>query len=106
MFTYSVTTEAEEEETLVLLIRDNAGEMVREMELESDPGLTRVAWDLRAGPAEASDDEDAGSRARGRNRRGPLVEPGRYEAVLGWKVGDDVVEVGEARSFHVIGVQW
>jgi hypothetical protein len=106
VFTYSVAAEAEEEETLVLLIRDNSGEMVREMELESDPGLTRVVWDLRADPAEVSEEEPAGGRARGRSRQGPAVEPGRYEAVLGWKVGDDVVEVGEARSFHVIGVQW
>ncbi|MGD2122759.1 MAG: glycosyl hydrolase, partial [Gemmatimonadota bacterium] len=110
VFTYSVTAEAEEEETLVLLIRDNAGEMVRELELDSAPGLTRVAWDLRADPPEATTEGGqegaAARRPQGRSRSGPPVEPGRYQAVLGWKVGDDVVEVGEVQSFHVIGVGW
>ncbi len=110
VFTYLVNAEAEEEETLVLLIRDGAGEMVRELELDSSRGLQRVAWDLRASPPEAEEagEEGAGAarRPQGRARQGPPVEPGRYQATLGWKVGEDVVEVGEARSFHVVGVQW
>ena len=112
VFTYLVNVDAEEEETLVLLIKDGAGELVREMEMDSSAGLQRVAWDLRADPPEA--DESAGGdegpaaarRPQGRSQRGPLVDPGRYQAILGWKVGEDIVEVGEARSFQVIGVQW
>jgi hypothetical protein len=78
------------------------------MEIDASLGLTRVTWDLRGDtpePEEEAEGRPGGAFGR-RARRGPLVEPGRFEAVLGWKVGDDVVEVGEARSFHVIEVQW
>jgi hypothetical protein len=108
VFTYSVTAEAEDQETLVLLIRDDDGEQVMELELDASTGIQRVVWDLRG--AAPAPDADAGGGGGGgfgnRTRRGPPVEPGRYEAVIGWKVGDDVVEVGETRSFHVRGVQW
>ncbi|NNM07165.1 MAG: glycosyl hydrolase [Gemmatimonadetes bacterium] len=110
VFTYHLSVEAEEEETLVLLIKDAAGDQVREIELDSSMGLQRVVWDLREAPpvpsADAEGQEGPRARFQGRSRRGPLVEPGRYQASLGWKVGEDVVEVGEARSFHVVGVQW
>jgi hypothetical protein len=99
------------------VIKDAEGEQVREMELDSSMGLQRVAWDLR-GDVPAPDPEAAGGAGGGaparpgqggfggRARQGPLVEPGRYVASIGWKVGDDVVEVGPSQSFHVIGVQW
>jgi hypothetical protein len=110
VFTYHVGVEAEPEETLVLLIDDDQGEQVRELELESSQGLMRVEWDLRGEtpePGEAGAGQGGGGFQRpGRTRRGPLVEPGRYVATLGWKVGDDIVEMGEARSFHVVGVEW
>lgn len=111
VFTYQVNVDAEAEETLVLLIRDGDGEQVRELELDGSPGLRRVEWDLRGEAPEAdieSGDTPArgGGGASGRARRGPLVEAGRYVASIGWKVGDDVVEVGPTQSFHVIGVEW
>jgi len=108
VFTYSVTVEPQEEESLVLLIKDASGEQIRELELDSSSGLQRVAWDLRGETPEAASGETGpgGGGFRGRNRRGPLVEAGRYMASIGWKVGDDVVEVGSPQSFHVVGVQW
>jgi hypothetical protein len=107
VFTYNVTADAEEEESLVLLIRDGDGEEIRELELDATGGLQRIAWDLRANAPDPADTPAGGGSSFGnRTRRGPLVGAGRYEATLGWKVGDDVVEVGEARSFHVREVQW
>ena len=110
VFTYNVSVTPEAEETLVLLIRDAAGDQIRELELDASGGLQRVEWDLRGETPEA-DAAGAGPPAGGggfgrRTRRGPMVEAGRYVAAIGWKVGDDVVEVGPTRSFHVIGVQW
>jgi photosystem II stability/assembly factor-like uncharacterized protein len=110
VFTYHVTVTAEPEETLVLMIRDNDGNQIRELELDPSGGLQRVEWDLRGempeAGAEGTGPPAGGGGFGGRNRRGPLVEPGRYTASIGWKVGDDVVEVGTAQSFHVIEVQW
>jgi len=108
VFTYNVNVDPQEEEALVLIIRDAQGEQVREMELDSSMGLKRVEWDLRGDPPEAP----AGGAPQGgggfgsRARRAPPVAPGRYVASIGWKVGDDVVEIGPSRSFHVIGVDW
>ena len=108
VFTYHVSVEPQEEEALVLLIKDGSGEQIRELEMDSSGGLQRVAWDLRGEAPEAGEAgvTGGGGGFRGRTRSGPLVEPGRYVASLGWKVGDDIVEVGEAQSFHVVGVQW
>jgi len=114
VFTYHVNADPEEEETLVLIVRDGGGEQVREMELDSSRGLRRVTWDLRADPPEPDPDqaEAAGGRGGGgfagggRGGRGTLVDPGRYVASIGWKVGDDIVEVGPSHSFHVIRAEW
>jgi photosystem II stability/assembly factor-like uncharacterized protein len=108
VFTYHVAVEPQEEETLVLLIKDAEGEQVRELELDAAQGLQRVAWDLRGEAPEVEQESGRGGFGGfgGRNRRGPPVEPGRYVATLGWKVGEDVVEVGPTRSFHVVGVDW
>jgi hypothetical protein len=108
VFTYSVNLENVEEATLVLRIEDDGGEQVRELELESDPGIHRAAWNLRSDPPQPA--EGAGEAAqqprRGRQRAGPPVEPGRYVASIGWKVGDTFIAEGPSRSFHVIGVEW
>ncbi len=112
VFTYSVTVTPEDEETLVLIVRDNDGNQIRELELDTSGGLQRVEWDLRGEVPEADTEAGGGAgrggfnRPGGRARRGPLVEAGRYVAAIGWKVGDDVVEVGTVQSFHVIEVEW
>ncbi len=109
VFTYHVAVEAEDESMLVLLIKDGEGELIRELELEGSPGLRRVEWDLRGETPEAEEGEEDQRPGGGfgrRNRRGPLVDPGRYTASLGWKVGENVVEVGSPQSFHVVGISW
>jgi hypothetical protein len=114
VFTYHVGVDLLPEETLVLVIRNNDGDQVRELELDGEIGLQRVTWNLRADPPEPEADE-AGSESRGgggfqarggRSRQGPMVEGGRYVASLGVKASDTVVEVGPTRSFHVIPIQW
>jgi hypothetical protein len=109
VFTYHVNLEPEEGQTLVLLIKNDEGELVREMELDAREGLVRTAWDLRENaPEPEANQEQSGARARfgGRSRQGPQVEPGRYVAVLGLKSESGTVEMGPTRSFHVIGVDW
>ncbi len=116
VFTYHVSRSASEGETLVLLVKDGSGEIVREMELEAAPGLRRVEWDLRGNPpapdtAQAPGAPGGGAAAFGgqggtaRARQAPLVEPGRYVASIGWKFEDAVVEVGPSRSFQVVRIQ-
>jgi len=107
VFTVHINIEPGDEEALVLLIKDGDGEQVREMEIEATGGLHRVTWDLRGDAPAAPEGAQAraGARFGARNRRGPLVEAGRFQAVLGLKTGEEVVEIGDARTFHVVEVQ-
>ncbi len=61
VFTYQVSVDAEPEESLVLIIRNAAGEQVRQMELDSSQGLRRVEWDLRGEMPEAGAAAGAGA---------------------------------------------
>lgn len=109
VFTYHVNPGARSGDTLVILIRDENGEQVREMEVDGSPGLRRVEWDLRTDPPEPDPEQEAQAAAgsfRGRGRQAPLVEPGRYVASIGWKSGAEVVEIGPSQSFHVVKVDW
>jgi len=70
----------EQEDSVRLLIRDPSGDVVRELAGPGEPGLHRVAWDLRAegvgpmgfGLAQALDLSDLG----------PFVVPGTYSVEL------------------------
>lgn len=109
VFTYHVNPSAQSGDTLVILIRDDAGEQVRELAVDGSRGLRRVEWDLRTDPPESDPEQEAqaaGGAFRGRGRQPPLVEPGRYVASIGWKSGDEVVEIGPSQSFHVVKVDW
>lgn len=72
---------------LVLTITDEAGEVVRRLELDGAPGVHRVTWDLRRG---------------GRRRGGELVPPGRYEAALAIRKGDGATPVAAPRTVLVV----
>jgi len=86
--------EVAEAPSMVLTVRDAAGEAVRVLPVAATAGLHRVSWDLR-GPAPrladptppvAADDDD-----ENRPPSGPLLMPGQYAATLsvhaagGWK---------------------
>jgi photosystem II stability/assembly factor-like uncharacterized protein len=111
VFTYHVNRAVEEGETLVLLVKDGGGNLVREMGLNAVPGLRRVEWNLRADPPPADSAQAGGAQAgpggpgqRG-VRQGALVQPGRYVASVAWKKGEELVEVGPGQSFHVVRLQ-
>jgi len=113
VFTYHVKGSQDPDANLVLVIRDDGGEQVREMELDASAGLRRVVWNLRADPPEpeegaSGEPGQAGFAGRqgGRARQGPVVDPGRYVASIGWKVDGEVTEVGPSQGFHVIDVRW
>lgn len=78
---------------LTLAIRDHEGQLVRRLDLDANPGLHRVAWDLRR----------EGERARGgRRRRGELVEPGPFTARLESMRGEQATAVGSPQQVLVV----
>jgi hypothetical protein len=108
---------------LVLDIADSTGRQVRRIDLQKEPGLHRVAWNLRGDPPAAQggrgqggggrggggrgaggDDQDPPEQTFGRGGapQGPLIAPGRYRATLGRMSGETVTPIGEAQSFMVV----
>jgi hypothetical protein len=74
-------------DTVLMVVRDGDGGLVREVPVANEPGMHRGTWDLRRQPPEAE-----GGDPRRRPRQGPLVEPGTYWITLESRVG------GQARS--------
>ena len=96
---------------LVLQIADDTGKQVRRIELPKDPGVHRIAWDLRGdAPAPAGGGRAGGAggdpdapQFGGRGRQGgPAATPGRYRATIGKLTGDTFTAIGQAQSFSVL----
>lgn len=87
---------------LYIMIRDAAGELVRQVPGEAGAGLHRSAWDLRLPPP------DPVSIAPPEDRpywlpdpAGPLVIPGTYTARLAVMRNGVLAETGDAQTFTV-----
>jgi photosystem II stability/assembly factor-like uncharacterized protein len=111
LFTYSVGQPAGDSR-LVLTIADDAGKQVRRLDLSKDPGMHRIAWDLRGEPpapaagrggrgADTPQETPQGFGGRGR-QSGPPAPTGRYRATLGKLSGDTVTPIGQPQSFLVV----
>jgi hypothetical protein len=68
------------EEDVTILVKDAAGEPIRELSGKKRAGLNRVLWNMRPAPPERQPGQQRFSR------RTPMVAPGEYTIVL--KVGD------------------
>jgi hypothetical protein len=116
IFTYNVGRAPDGDTKLALNITDETGKQIRRVNLPSEPGLHRVAWDLRgeAPPAqggrggrgtggEGGADQEPAAQFLGRGRQGgPLVAPGRYRASIGKLSGESFTAIGEPVSFSVV----
>lgn len=107
VLTYNVKQPLPADAKLVLTIADDAGRQVRRMEIDKQPGLRRVAWNLRSDPAPNANQgqgRGGGFGGRGGPPQGPLVAPGRYRATLNKQVGDTVTPIGSPQSFTVVQI--
>jgi len=93
-----------------MTITDDTGRQVRRMEIDKQPGLRRVAWNLRSDPAPNANQGQGrgfgggGFGGRGGPPQGPLVVPGRYRATLGRLVGDTATPIASPQSFTVVQI--
>ena len=111
LFTYSVGQLPSGDTRLVLTITDDAGKQVRRLDLPKDPGVHRIAWDLRgeAPPAQSGargrgageTPPEGGGFGRGR-QNGPPATPGRYRAAIGKLSGETVTPIGQPQSFLIV----
>ena len=110
LFTYSVGQAPAADSKLVLTIADDTGKQIRRLEVSKEPGVHRIAWDLRgevppAPPGGGRGGGDALEAAQfvGRGRQGgPPAAAGRYRATLGKLTGDTVSPIGQPQSFLVV----
>ncbi|HEY0788801.1 MAG TPA: glycosyl hydrolase, partial [Thermoanaerobaculia bacterium] len=85
---------------ILLVVRDDEGNVVRRIEGPATAGFHRVAWDLRypsSQPTELKKDDDDlfGSPATG-----PMVVPGRYTVTLAKRVDGAITPLGDAAAFE------
>jgi len=113
IFTYNVGRPPEGDMKLTLNVTDETGKQIRRVNLPSEPGLHRVAWDLHGEPPPAQGgrggrgggegDQEIPAQFFGRGRQaGPLVAPGRYRASIGTLSGENFTAIGEPVAFAVI----
>ncbi|MEM7692379.1 MAG: glycosyl hydrolase, partial [Pseudomonadota bacterium] len=84
-----------------LMVRDEDGELVRQVAAASSAGLHRSAWDLRLpapGPVEL---EEVDRPSWAEPPKGPLALPGSYSAQLAVLRDGVLAEVGPAQRFRV-----
>ncbi|MEM7765407.1 MAG: glycosyl hydrolase [Pseudomonadota bacterium] len=87
---------------LYLIVRDEAGNTVRQVPANTGKGLHRTAWDLRLPPPDPVSLEGPGELPYWQSPpTGPMVLPGTYSARLAALRGGVLREVGEAQSFIV-----
>ena len=96
----------EREPQVWLVVRDDAGKVVRRMPVSRDAGLHRVAWDLRfpstepvtlGAPAERDPWDDDSS--------GILALPGAYTVTVARETDGEVKELGEPVKFNVVPLE-
>ena len=86
---------------LVIDITDGAGVHVRRLDVSGDPGIRRIAWDLRGDPPQPVEGSDPPRRGP---RRGPLVEAGRYTATFGVVRDGVMTPIGSPQAVQVLKI--
>ena len=73
-----INTDAE----VTLTVTDMGGETIRTLTGSGNRGINRVQWNLRGDPPPQPEEAQQAGPQRGRQREGPLVEPGTYLVTL------------------------
>ncbi len=90
---------------MLMLIRDQGGRLLRQLDLPEDAGIHRITWNLRLPPTtpiQASRrDEEEDPDLVGNDRGGTLVPPGTYTAQLATLVAGVTTPMGSPVSFEI-----
>lgn len=92
----------EETPAILLIVRDDEGNVVRQVPGETKAGLHRTAWDLRLPATDPVQLEQPDFVPYWEQPpRGPLAVPGEYSVTLAKRQGGQLVLLSEPRSFTV-----
>lgn len=90
----------EKPETLWFTIKDEAGNVIRNLEVPAKKGINRVAWDLRY--ASSRPIRSASSQARFWDRGGALVVPGTYTVSMSKEMNGQTTPLANEVNFEVV----
>jgi len=96
----------EKEPQILLIVKDETGELVRRVSAPREKGMHRASWDLRypsSEPTRVSRPEDLPPWAQ--NPVGPLVSPGTYTVSLVKEVDGEITDLTEPQSFKVVALE-
>jgi hypothetical protein len=100
---------AEDEErapTMVLIVRDAAGDVVNRINAPRGSGIHRVAWNLRyPSTAPISVSSPSGRSPWWRSANGPLVVPGTYSVTLSQEVEGELTDLAGPVLFDVVPLE-
>ena len=100
----ALRAEAQEDPPSILLtVRNAAGEIVRHVEGPIEAGFHRVAWDLRYPTVKPWEPPDT---PRGWNvPTGALAPPGTYTVTLSRRLNGELTELAPAQTFEVVSIR-
>ena len=92
-----------DEPSVVLEVRNEAGDVIRRIEGPKTKGFHRVAWDLRYPPPNPTELKPRVLESLWeRHPVGPMVTPNTYRASLWTEAGGEVKPLSEPQSFEVV----
>jgi len=89
----------EREPSVLLLLRDDEGRVVRRITGPRSKGIHRIAWDLRYPSSTPTVVGGSGDRS------GPLALPGAYTVTLAREVDGVIEELTEAEPFEIVPLE-
>ena len=94
--------DTEEDPSVLLIVKDASGNVIRRVAGNSGAGLHRSTWDLRLPPVEPVNlNPPADLPYWIPEPRGPMVVPGTYSVTLAKRRGGEFEEVGSPQAFVV-----
>ncbi|MDJ0760190.1 MAG: hypothetical protein QNJ19_12365 [Woeseiaceae bacterium] len=94
--------EREDEPAIVFIVRNSAGNVVRQIEASAEAGFNRVAWNLRYPPLQPWSAEESTSYT---DDDGVLVAPGTYSVTMSRRVDGVLSDTGQSQEFEVVSVR-
>jgi len=96
----------EHEPSVLLIVRDETGNVVRRITASRDKGLHRVAWALRYPPSTPTVLEPPTDRSPWwEPPSGPLAAPGTYTVALAQLVDGELTPLTQPQSFEVVPLE-
>ncbi len=93
--------EREDKPAVILIVRDEDGQVVRQITGPIKKGIHRVAWDLRYPAVEPTQLESPQREEWEWDPVGPFVVPGKFTVTLAKRVGGVLTPLGGPQSFVV-----